>query len=101
MLLDSKKIRCPERGWGFESPALRLGPFDADKCELAREAPPLSGLFAFGLRRLLGDIRDAHQSLLDSFGARAGRAVARADVFSATAARMRALKAVAWILSPS
>ncbi len=34
-------------GWGFESPALRLSPFDADRCELVRGAPDLLGLFAF------------------------------------------------------
>ena len=43
---------------------------------------------------------DAAQALFGRFCERTGRAVARADVFSATAARMSAFNAFSSILSP-
>ena len=51
--------------------------------------------------RSFSRFHDAPQALFGLFGERTGRAVARADVFSATAARMSAWSACSSILSPS
>src|SRR5262249_61180794 len=48
-----------------------------------------------------GRFHDAPQALFGRFWERTGRAVVRADVFSATAARMSAFNAFSLILSPS
>ncbi len=55
--------------------------------------------FASGLDE--AGIHDAPQALFGRFRERTGRAVARTDVFSATAARMSAFNAFSSILSPS
>src|ERR1700688_2122513 len=51
--------------------------------------------------RSLSRFHDAPQSLFGLFGERTGHAVARADVFRATAARTSAWSAFSSILSPS
>src|SRR4029079_19532880 len=54
------------------------------------------------LERLVGTrLDDAPQALFGLFRERTGRAVARTDVFRATAARMSAFNALSSILSPS
>src|SRR6476620_1725884 len=52
-------------------------------------------------QRLTTRSREATQTRLGFFFGRTGRAPARADVFSSTAARMSALSAFSLILSPS